>query len=58
MGIWPTEYIKIFYVAAIRAEACVDEKRNKKHNPQCGGTGVNADVYDCNRCNISEGGNL
>ena len=36
----------------------MDEKRNKTHNPQCGGTGINADGYDCNRCNISEGGNL
>jgi hypothetical protein len=31
----------------------VDEKRNKKRNPQCGGAGVNADGYDCNRWNIS-----
>lgn len=39
----------------------MDEKRNKKHNPQCGGAGVNAVGYDCNRCNncnISEGVNL
>jgi hypothetical protein len=36
----------------------VDEKRNKKHNPQCGVADVNADGCDCNRCNscnISEG---
>lgn len=36
----------------------MDEKRNKKHNPHCGGAGVNADGYDCNRCNIIEGVNL
>lgn len=31
----------------------MDEKRNKKRNPECGGADVNAGGYDCNRCNIS-----